>query len=252
MELPASWRARLAPYQWSEAEEGCSGAGVYRLHAAGLPALYLKAGDAEQLAQEAGRLRWLSAVGLPCAQVLAEAQHEGRYFLLLSALAGQDLAASALPAADKVALMADALRALHGLDIASCPYDHRAAVRIAHAAANVEAGLVDEDDLDEANLGLPLAQLLARLRASAPPVEDLVVTHGDAGMPNLIADGHAFSGFIDCGRLGVADRHQDLALALRDIEDDLGQEWVEPFLRRYGMEADPARLAFYRLLDEFF
>ncbi|EEQ96518.1 Aminoglycoside 3'-phosphotransferase [Brucella intermedia LMG 3301] len=86
-----------------------------------------------------------------------------------------------------------------------------------------------------------------------PQSEDIVVTHGDACLPNFIADKDAFTGFIDCGRLGLADRHQDLALACWSIRYNLGEEWVAPFLATYGGPAiEEAKISYYRLLDEFF
>jgi len=66
-------------------------------------------------------------------------------------------------------------------------------------------------------------------------------------------DGARVAGFIDCDRAGVADPYQDLALASRSISDNLGHEWVATFFREYGLpDPDRQKLAFYRLLDEFF
>jgi aminoglycoside 3'-phosphotransferase-2 len=174
--------------------------------------------------------------------------------LLISALPGNDLAsASALAPIARVELLAAALLDLHRLPIAACPYDHRLETRIAAAKARMQAGIVDETDFDETRLGKSAEALFAELQSGRPDREDLVVTHGDACLPNFIASEDGFSGYIDCSRLGVADRYQDIALACRSIAYNFGEVLVQPFLDRYGMPAtDPARLNYYQLLDEFF
>ena len=150
-------------------------------------------------------------------------------------------------------LLADALRGLHALPVAVCPFDQRLASRLQAAQARVEAGRVDADDFDDERLGQSAQQVFAELRATRPDHEDLVVSHGDACLPNLLAVEGRFSGFIDCGRLGVADRYQDLALAARSLVHNFGDtRWVASLFRSYGVVPDERRLAFYRLLDEFF
>jgi aminoglycoside phosphotransferase len=86
-----------------------------------------------------------------------------------------------------------------------------------------------------------------------------VVCHGDACLPNFLLDPDslAVTGMIDVHRLGVADRHLDLALATRSISDTTlnpayGAPAAEAMLAAYGRAADPWRLHFYALLDEFF
>jgi len=186
--------------------------------------------------------------------VIARESDGEHNWLLISALPGSDLAsASALTPLARVELLATALRDLHRLPIASCPFDHRREKRLPVAKARMEAGIVDEEDFDAARLGKSAAELFAELESLKPGDEDLVVSHGDACLPNFIASDGRFAGYIDCSRLGVADRYQDIALACRSIADNFGAALLQPFLARYGMSApDPARLYYYQLLDEFF
>ena len=257
IDLPDGLRKLIGGYRSSRQTIGRSRAGVFRLDAEGKATLFLKVeetGRLAELANENARLRWLARQGIACPEVVAFESSAGHDWLLMTALAGRDLAsAGSAEAAVAVEIMAHALRALHALDIGSCPFDHRLDRRIVDAQARIEASEVDESDFDDERQGMTAAQAFARLVALRPTSEDLVVTHGDACMPNFMAAGGRFSGYVDCGRLGVADRHQDLALARWSVRYNIGENWVQPFLDRYGFAGtDPAKLSYYRLLDEFF
>jgi aminoglycoside phosphotransferase len=153
-----------------------------------------------------------------------------------------------------VQLLADGLRRIHSISIVDCPFDKRITVRLAEAKANMVAGRVDTDDFDPVRQGRTPADLYAELLRTVPATEDLVFTHGDYCLPNVLLDGVALTGFIDWGYAGVADRHQDLAMAVRSITWNLGPEWVQPFLDAYGLPGgpNPAKIEFFQLLDEFF
>ena len=245
--LPPSIRERVEGYAMEAVEVGESGARVFRLARDGGAAMFLKCAPGTELGEEVERLRWL--VGrAPVPPVI----HFEAGFLLMGALPGRDGSVAGHPAA-VVAGLAGALRELHAQPVEGCPFDHRVDAQIERARLRMEAGLVDEDDFDEARIGRSAAELFEGLRRTRPAGEDLVLAHGDACLPNVLFDGTRFAGFIDCGRAGVADRYQDLALASRSIEHNLGAEWVEPFFAAYGLPAPRAeKIEFYRLLDEFF
>lgn len=255
-DMPTDWRGNLTGYGWKAQSIGASGAGVFRLEAPGMPDLFVKTEELSPLGElpdEGPRLEWLSARGILCPKPLAQTRHGGRHWLLMSAIPGTVLSSqTGLTPEQVVDIAADALRLLHALDSADCPFDHRAHSRTALAEARVRAGLVDEEDFDEERAGQTAADVFAELSPLRPLQEDFVVTHGDATLENLLADKGVLSGFIDCARAGLADRHQDLALATRSIGDYFGPAQVERFLARYDITPDPERMAFYRLLDEFF
>lgn len=256
---PADIRRLAEGYASDAVTIGESDADVHRLRAAGRPTLFLKRlrkSAHDSLRDEAARLRWLAATAVPTSEVLLLADDRNHEWLLMTAVPGIDAAQADAPPAAIVAAMADGLSALHRVAVESCPFDETLARKIARAEANVAGGRVEEDDFDEHNLGRTATSLFAEMVSQRPQSEDLVVTHGDACLPNImladLLEGARFAGFVDCIRLGRADRYQDLALATRSIEYNFGTDWVEAFLRRYGCwPADAAKLEFYRLLDEF-
>ncbi len=247
LEPPPAWRKEVAGKTVLFQSIGESGAEVYRVG----DTLFLKsepAGPLAELPGEVERLRWLADTGIPCPEVVDDLMWEERHWLLMSAIPGRDLAQSHdIGPINACEMVAQALRTLHVLDTESCPFDHRAENRIAAARRRLDAGHYDgpEPDLGPTNY--------AMLWSTRPVHEDLVVTHGDACLPNFIARDGRLTGLVDCGRLGVADRYQDLALAARSIARNYGRAFVPAFFSAYGIdEPNEQKLAWYTLLDEFF
>lgn len=248
---------RLAPLvdrEWLQVTLGRSDASVRRIDGGG-ETLYLKAEAIHPLSElpgEAKRLHWLGTTPIPAPEIRDEFAQDGLSWLLMTALHGADLTHLVDRPADLCNVLATGLRALHALDPAACPFDHRLAAHLANGAANVAARRVDESDFDEARDGWTAEAVLAWLLEHRPHTEDLVVTHGDASLPNIISRDGRFAGIIDCGRLGVADRWQDLALACRSVIYNCGQDHVAAFLAAYGAEWDEQRYRYYCALDELF
>ncbi|WP_084479105.1 aminoglycoside 3'-phosphotransferase [Nocardia jejuensis] len=250
--------------EWESVTSGCSGATVRRSpdgrsHAKSVAA----PASRDELIAERDRLLWLATGPIAAPRVLDWNEDDTTATLVTSTLPG--IPASEVPAADvRVAVKAlvGFLESLHALPVRECPFDRTLAVTVPAAAMNAASGLVDEDDLDECRFGSTAEQLLLALaadrgRAEVLEIGDLAICHGDFCLPNVFLDPGTLTvtGILDVGRLGVADRHLDLALLTRSLEDtDLnpafGAELSESVRDR--TEADPWRIDYYRLLDEFF
>ena len=207
-------------------------------------------GSGPDLAAEAERMAWAVRYH-PVPEPLACGHDDAGSWLVTAALPG-DRASSARWKADPataVTAIGEGLRALHeALPPARCPFSWSAEERLADASRQAAAGRLDPAAWHPCHRALTTGSALERA-AAIPPADKLVVCHGDACAPNtlLTADGR-WSGHVDLGLLGVADRWADLAVATWSAEWNYGPGWDRLLLDAYGIRPDPERTRYYRLL----
>jgi aminoglycoside phosphotransferase len=256
MFIPAAIASLIGEGEFERIDIGCTGAAVYRITRDQQPTLFLKFGrvtPCDDLAQEARRLDWLQG-RLQVPSVLSYLVHDECQYLLTTALPGLNGVDAGRRNPEAVVTgIARSLAALHSQPVQECPFDETRHARTRRAHARLRDGCVDETDFDDERRGLSAAEVWQQLENHAVFEERPVLTHGDLCLPNVLFDEDRVVGFVDCGRAGLADAYQDLALASRSIAGNLGAGWVEPFFGEYGLrQVDHRKLAFYRLLDEFF
>ncbi|ADD43750.1 APH(3'') family aminoglycoside O-phosphotransferase [Stackebrandtia nassauensis] len=247
---------------WLPITTGQSGAAVFRSADGTRFAKCVPAADAAELQDERDRTTWLNDQGVPGPRVLDWRSGEAGACLVTTAVSG-------VPA-DQVSSedlrrawgsIADALRQLHELPVSQCPFRWGLDSMVALARDVVARDAVNPEFLPVEQRGTPAAELLERIVAQVPQrreqeAADTVVCHGDLCLPNIILDPETLdvAGFIDLGRLGLADRYIDVALLLTNARENWTDEEQArtadvAFAEKYGIDLDHDRLRFYLHLD---
>ncbi|GAB2646562.1 aminoglycoside 3'-phosphotransferase [Gordonia jinhuaensis] len=198
---------------------------------------------------EAARLRWVgSFVTVPA--VLEMGRDDAGSWLVTSALNAFNAADRRWQGQPSVAArsIGFGLRRLHDLaPVDRCPFTWSVDDRKTQVHARLTHG---EGPSDWAPEHRHLAISEAReILSSPPPVDKLVVCHGDACAPNTLLDENGFyTAHVDLGSLGVADRWADLAVAAWSLEWNFHLPCERALFEGYGIQHDSDRLAYYRLL----
>jgi kanamycin kinase len=181
------------------------------------------------VAAEAERLAW-AARFTPVPRVLDVGGDSTHTWLVTAAIDGRSAVDPRWIADPATAARAvgRGLRALHdALPVDECPFDWGVQQRIQDATAR---GILVPDAL-----------------RTPPPVDVLVVCHGDACCPNtLLDDAGEPIAHVDLGGLGLADRWADIAAASMSTEWNYGPGWEDALIEAYGVAPDRERLAYYR------
>lgn len=193
---------------------------------------YIKWGpldDEANMRDEAERMRW-AGTWIPVPEVLEQGQDDTQEWLVTVALAASSAVDPRWAEQPEIAVRAVGvgLRALHdALPVAECPWEWSAGRRIANAA---DRGTHVPEEL-----------------RNTPPIDKLVVCHGDACMPNTLLDPDGRpAAFVDLAALGVADRWADIAVASMSTMWNFGTGWEDTLIDAYGVDADRERLEYYR------
>jgi kanamycin kinase len=204
--------------------------------------------DEIDLLAEADRLVWAGRYAT-VPEVVETGRDETGQWLVTRAIAGESAVSPRWLAEPQRAAEAigRGLRRLHdALPVAGCPYTWSVEERLARFEERVAAGASPEDWMPEYR-GLAVDAVREELHR-VPPV-DLVVCHGDACAPNTLLDEHGeVAGHVDLGRLGVADRWADLAVAAWSTVWNYGPGFEAAVYRGYGIRPDEERIRYYRLL----
>ena len=188
--LPEELRDRLSPIANENYKVGRLGNTLLRVHDRETGPAYLKiaAGPvALDLRREAERLRWIGD-RLLVPKVLDYVEGDTT-FLLLSELKGTPThtAMGHAASSDLLEVVAVALAGIHSLSIADCPFDGLLERELHEAEARLAEGLVARAEYCETYGEAPEASL-ERLRQNTSLVRDMVFTHGDFCLPNVLIE----------------------------------------------------------------
>lgn len=215
---------------------------------------YILKKQKQSLESEYLNYKWLQHK-VPVPEIVFYTRAQEYDFLCVTELEGKSLDSfiGSVEADVIVSSYARALKLLHSQKpdskVIVCDLDKR----ISEAERNVKNNLVNPYHFQAENQQYEPYELFLHLKKSKPSSAELVFTHGDYCLDNLIYNEGKLSGFVDLGNGGVADKYQDLALAVRSILDNFTLDHVELFYKVYGIQnINKSKLEFYTLLDEFF
>ncbi len=210
-------------------------------------------------------LNWLQGK-LPVPRILSYVLEGETGYMLMSRIEGQMACDEGYMKQPQVLItaLARCLKRLWEIDITECPSRWDLQIKLAAAEENVQNNQVDLENVEPETFGEKgfknPRELLEWLKANKP-AEELVLSHGDFCLPNIFLKDGRLSGYIDLGRMGIADKWQDIALCYRSLLHNYCGKYgekvdvdinPEALFEELGIEPDWDKLQYYILMDELF
>ena len=238
----------------SEVSIGCSDSQVIKIEK-GDEAFYLKMASLGSLTKEYEKLKWLKEKTKVPEVILYEVQDNVEY-LITKSLPGEMLCSSYYRNKDNwehgIVAVVEALKELYELNIESCPFNVSLEYKLSLVKNNIinnyEKLKISDHVLEKYGSLEKIYQYLIDNKIE----EELCFSHGDLSLPNIFADNHKFSGFIDLAECGIADRWFDIAIVVKSIRRNYGEEAVNLLFEKLDILRDDKKIEYYLLLMELY
>lgn len=210
-------------------------------------------------------MKWLEGK-LPVPKEYAYTVMDDNSYLLMSKCDGMMLCAEEYMEnpSMQIKLLSESLKKLWKIDISDCPTDSRLQYKLLQAQYNVEHHLVDLDNVEPETFGekgFQSPEKLLQWLCDNQPEEEPVLSHGDFCLPNIFGVGTKVTGYIDLGKMGIADKWCDIAVCYRSLSHNYAGNYHHHAYTGYddnllfqelGIESDWNKIRYYILLDELF
>ncbi|MEW6178634.1 MAG: APH(3') family aminoglycoside O-phosphotransferase [Chloroflexota bacterium] len=249
-------------YRYVRISKGMSPARVYKLVGRS-ENLYLKISDSRyqgttfDVEREKDIMVWLMGK-LPVPEVLHFERYETTNFLLMSEIGGEaggDYLKRQRDPEKMIRIYSEGIKLFQSLSISDCPFLSDINFRLNEVEYLLRHNLADVDIKnweDDTHFENP-DELFGFLKSHVPD-EELVFSHGDFGNSNLFILNDQISGFVDLGRSGKADKWCDIALCVRSIQHEIGndEKYLDFFFELLEIQPDWDKIRYHILLDELF
>ena len=255
-DFPEELTKITAEYAWEDNTCGYSGTYVFKLikHQETLFLKINKPKSEFNLEKEKIILEWLKNK-LPVPDVIYFDIKNDIEFLLLSTITGQNSHTMKTKEEREVSIdiLAKALKEIHQIGIKDCPLDNNPDDLLEIAKKKTETWILDSNQFDERWKDKTPKELYREILKIKPEEYDLVFSHGDYCLPNILIEDKKLSGLIDWPYGGINDRYCDFAAVAWSISYNYGEEWVPLFFEKYGIKnVDWEKIKFFQMLNEFF
>lgn len=210
-------------------------------------------------------MKWLEDK-LPVPKIMCHTTQDEESYLLMSRIQGKMSCKEEYLDNPRllVSILAHSLKRLWQVDISECPVRMDLDVKLAIAKYNVENGLVDLGNVEPETFGeggFENPEALLEWLVANRPEEELVLSHGDFCLPNIFIKEDKLSGYIDLGRMGIADKWLDIAICYRSLKHNYEGKYGGKVYKDFNpeilfdaleIEPDWDKIHYYILLDELF
>lgn len=134
-------------------------------------------------------------------------------------------------------VLGETLRILHDKSVKDCPVCDKADLYINSVKKGYESGRYEYDLFEGIWDFASKDEAWKAAKEGIDIFERNTLIHGDYCLPNIMLDNWRFSGFIDLGSSGIADRHIDILWGIWTLKFNLGTDkYTDRFIDAYGRD----------------
>ena len=215
---------------------------------------YLKISKKGMLTSEFEKLKWLQGK-LNVPKIILYDISDSTEYLITESVQGEMVCSDYYINHPDIGIkvIANAFNNIYSVDIDCCPFDVAIDYKLSIIENNVKNKLIKEEDVKKETLEKygTLDNVLKYLKENKF-YDDLCFSHGDTSLPNIFAYNNKFSGFIDVGECGLADKWFDLAICEKSIKRNYGEEFIPKFYNELKIIPDRNKIDYYLLMMELY